>query len=138
MEFSKEEIKNIISMLLSEDKDNTIIAFGIMNNFNKKKHLGELLVIYQFGRTKLSDFKENCKKCFNILIKTLLKDEKNDNFDYRVPSSKVFNKLIENNCSQLSIELYLELLGVDLSDHLYAMGYATDKLNINIKLKDNE
>ena len=51
MNFSKTEIKNILNMLLSQDKENSIIAFSCINNFSTKKHLGELLVLYQFGRT---------------------------------------------------------------------------------------
>ena len=46
MNFNKEEVKNILNMLLSQDKENSIIAFSCLNNFSKKKHLGELLVLY--------------------------------------------------------------------------------------------
>ena len=64
MNFSKIEIKNILDMLLSQDKENSIIAFSCINNFSTKKHLGELLVLYQFGRTPGLIWEENCKKGF--------------------------------------------------------------------------
>jgi hypothetical protein len=131
MIFNKEEIKNILNMLLSDDKENSVIAFSCIDNYASKKHLGELLVLYQFGRTAAEEWEKECKKGFK-LIKNVLKL---DSTDYRLPSSTVFSALMDNKCSKESIELYLELLGVDLSNHLYAMGYATDKLNININIK---
>ena len=132
MNFSKTEIRNILDMLLSEDKENSIIAFSCINNFSTKKHLGELLVLYQFGRTPGLIWEENCKKSFKYIKKVLPFKSS----DYRLPSSKVFNELVNNNCSKDSIELYLELLTNDFSKHLYGMGYPTDKLDIQIKIKE--
>ena len=45
---------------------------------------------------------------------------------------------MDNKCSEESIELYLELFTNQLSNNLYNMGYPTDKLEINVKIKDNE
>ena len=90
-------------MLLSEDKENAIIAFSCLNNYANKKHLGELLVLYQFGRTSAEVWEKECKKVFK-LIKNVLKL---DSTDYRLPSSTVFSALINNKCSEQSIELYL-------------------------------
>lgn len=132
MKFSKIEIKNILDMLLSQDKENSIIAFSCINNFSTKKHLGELLVLYQFGRTPGLIWEENCKKGFKYIKKVLpFKCS-----DYRLPSSKVFNELVNNDCSKESVELYLELFTNDFSNHLYGMGYPTDKLDIQIKIKE--
>ena len=132
MNFSKIEIRNILDMLLSQDKENSIIAFSCINNFSTKKHLGELLVLYQFGRTPGLIWEENCKKGFKYIKKVLpFKCS-----DYRLPSSKVFNELVNNDCSKESVELYLELFTNDFSNHLYGMGYPTDKLDIQIKIKE--
>ena len=132
MYFSKIEIRNILDMLLSQDKENSIIAFSCINNFSTKKHLGELLVLYQFGRTPGLIWEENCKKGFKYIKKVLpFKCS-----DYRLPSSKVFNELVNNDCSKESVELYLELFTNDFSNHLYGMGYPTDKLDIQIKIKE--
>lgn len=132
MNFSKTEIRNILDMLLSQDKENSIIAFSCINNFSTKKHLGELLVLYQFGRTPGLIWEENCKKGFKH-IKRVLPFKSSD---YRLPSSKVFNELVNNDCSKESVELYLELFTNDFSNHLYGMGYPTDKLDIQIKIKE--
>lgn len=134
MILNKQEIKNILNMLLSEDKENAIIAFSCLNNYAHKKHLGDLLVLYQFGRTSAEEWEKECKKVFK-LIKNVLKL---DSTDYRLPSSTVFSALIDNKCSEESIELYLELFTNQLSNNLYNMGYPTDKLEINVKLKDND
>jgi len=134
MILNKQEIKNILNMLLSEDKENAIIAFSCLNNYAYKKHLGYLLVLYQFGRTSAEEWEKECKKVFK-LIKNVLKL---NNTDYRLPSSTVFSALIDNKCNEESIELYLELFTNQLSNNLYNMGYPTDKLEINVKIKDND
>ena len=134
MTFNKEEIKNILNMLLSEDTENAVIAFSCIDNYASKKHLGELLVLYKFGKTTAEEWEKECKKCFK-LIKNVLKL---DSTDYRLPSSTVFSALMDNKCSEESIELYLELFTNQLSNNLYNMGYPTDKLEINVKIKDNE
>ena len=134
MILNKQEIKNILNMLLSEDKENAVIAFSCLNNYAHKKHLGNLLVLYQFGRTSAEEWEKECKKVFK-LIKNVLKL---DSTDYRLPSSTVFSALMDNKCSKESIELYLELFTNQLSNNLYNMGYPTDKLEINVKIKDND
>jgi hypothetical protein len=134
MIFNKEEIKNILNMLLSEDKENAVIAFSCIDNYANKKHLGELLVLYQFGRTAAEEWEKECKKGFKIIKNAL----QLDSTDYRLPSSTVFSALTANKCSKESIELYLELFTNQLSNNLYNMGYPTDKLEINVKIKDNE
>ena len=134
MTFNKEEIKNILNMLLSDDKENAVIAFSCIDNYASKKHLGELLVLYQFGKTTAEEWEKECKNGFK-LIKNVLKL---DSTYYRVPSSTVFSALTDNKCSEESIELYLELFTNQLSNNLYNMGYPTDKLEINVKIKNNE
>jgi len=134
MILNKQEIKNILNMLLSEDKENAVIAFSCLNNYAHKKHLGDLLVLYQFGRTSAEEWEKECKKVFK-LIKNVLKL---NSTNYRFPSSTVFSALINNKCSEESIELYLELFTNQLSNNLYNMGYPTDKLEINVKIKDND
>ena len=134
MILNKQEIKNILNMLLSEDKENAVIAFSCLNNYAHKKHLGDLLVLYQFGRTSAEEWEKECKKVFKLIKNVLKLDSK----DYRLPSSTVFSALIDNKCSEESIELYLELFTNQLSNNLYNMGYPTDKLEINVKIKDND
>ena len=134
MILNKQEIKNILSMLLSEDKENAIIAFSCLNNYAHKKYLGELLVLYQFGKTTAEVWEKKCKKGFKIIKNVLKLDSK----DYRLPSSTVFSALIDNKCSKESIELYLEFFTNQFSNHLYNMGYPTDKFEITVKLKDND
>ena len=134
MTFNKEEIKNILNMLLSEDTENSVIAFSCIDNYASKKHLGELLVLYQFGKTAAEEWEKECKKGFKLIKNVLQIYSK----DYRVPSSKVFSVLTANKCSEESIELYLELFTNQLSNNLYNMGYPTDKLEINVKIKNNE
>jgi len=134
MILNKQEIKNILNMLLSEDKENAIIAFSCLNNYASKKYLGELLVLYQFGKTTAEVWEKECKKGFKIIKNALQLDSK----DYRLPSSTVFSALTANKCSEESRELYLEFFTNQFSNHLYNMGYPTDKFEITVKLKNND
>ena len=86
MILNKQEIKNILDMLLSEDKENAIIAFSCLNNYASKKHLGELLVLYQFGKTTAVEWEKECKKGFKIIKNALQLDSK----DYRLPLLQYF------------------------------------------------
>ena len=93
MNFSKTEIRNILDMLLSQDKENSIIAFSCINNFSTKKHLGELLVLYQFGRTPGLIWEENCKKGFKY-IKKVLPFKSSTSLILRLPICWIYQNLV--------------------------------------------
>ncbi len=61
MIFNKEETKNLITMLQSEDSENHIVAFEALKNVDFKKYTGEILVLYKFGCTDINKWIENCK-----------------------------------------------------------------------------
>ena len=129
MIFSKEETKNIMMMLQSEDADNHVIAFKTLENVDFKKYVGELLVLYKFGGHTMENWMINCKK-----IATKLLDIKPET---PLSSPKTLSLITQHKGSKASVELFMEFFIRDMSRMLESIGYPTDKFEINIKFKDD-
>jgi len=131
MIFNKEETKNLITMLQSEDSENHIVAFEALKNVDFKKYTGEILVLYKFGCTDINKWRENCKTISNKLLK-IVDDEK------ILTGPATLSKITSNNGSIASIELFMEYFVSNMTKMLDGIGYPTDKLEISVKLKDND
>jgi len=129
MIFDKEETRNLIMMLKSEDADNHIIAFETLKNVDFKKYVGELLVLYKFGGHTMENWMTNCKK-----IATKLLDIKPET---PLSSPKTLSLITKHKGSKASVELFMEFFIRDMSRMLESIGYPTDKFEINIKFKDD-
>jgi len=129
MIFSKEETKNIMMMLQSEDADNHVIAFKTLQNVDFNKYVGELLVLYKFGGHTMENWMINCKK-----IATKLLDIKPET---PLSSPKTLSLITQHKGSKASVELFMEFFIRDMSRMLESIGYPTDKFEIDIKFKDD-
>ena len=129
MIFSKEETKNIMMMLQSEDADNHVIAFKTLQNVDFNKYVGELLVLFKFGGHTMENWMINCKK-----IATKLLDIKPET---PLSSPKTLSLITKHKGSKASVELFMEFFIRDMSRMLESIGYPTDKFEINIKFKDD-
>ena len=129
MIFSKEETRNLLMMLQSEDADNHLIAFESLKNVDFKKYTGEILVLYKFGGHTLENWMINCKK-----IATKLLDIKPET---PLSSPKTLSLITKHKGSKASVELFMEFFIRDMSRMLESIGYPTDKFEINIKFKDD-
>ena len=129
MIFDKEETKNLIMMLQSQDADNHVIAFETLKNVDFKKYIGELLVIYKFGGHNMESWTTNCKK----LATKILDTTKCSHFT----SPKTLSLITAHKGSKASIELFMEFFIRDMTRMLEQIGYPTDSFEINIKLKDD-
>ena len=129
MIFDKEETKNLLMMLKSEDADNHLIAFESLKNVDFDKYIGELLVLYKFGGHTLENWMINCKK-----IATKLLDIKPET---PLSSPKTLSLITKHKGSKASVELFMEFFIRDMSRMLESIGYPTDKFEINIKFKDD-
>ena len=128
MIFDKEETKNLLNMLKSSDKENHIIAFEALKNVDFKEYFGELLVLYKFSKLSREDWKTNCPEAENILAEYL---------DHKPLSSpRLLGFLTEDKASKQSIELFMEAFVLDMTGFLQQIGYPTEKILIDIKLKD--
>jgi len=130
VKFDKEETKNLLSMLKSEDQDNHVIAFQALENTDHKKYVGELLVLYKFSKLPKDTWEKEAPKSYKML-------HKNSVFsDGGLTSGKCLSFMTSNGSSKDSIELFLENFVIDMVGFLGQLGYPTEKFEIDIKLKD--
>jgi hypothetical protein len=125
--FNKEETKNLIMMLQSEDVDNHTIAFEALKNAELNNYFGELIVLYKFSKLGLDVWNKNCNKVYKLLSIHIEKDN--------LTSAKCLGIMTNNNASKESIELFMEYFVRDMTGFLGQMGYPTEKFEIEIKLK---
>ena len=128
MIFDKEETRNLMSMLQSEDKENHVIAFKSLSNVDFNKYVGELLVLYKFAH-KDSKAWEVAGTVGKKLLKLV-------EIDKALTSPRTLSLITANKGSKASIELFMESFVRDMTRMLESIGYPTDKIEIDIKLKE--
>jgi len=136
MIFDKEETRNLMMMLKSQDKDNNIIAFESLKNVDFKKYIGELLVLFKFGGHSIDSWKQDCKKIGNKLEKLAFL-EKLILGQTPLSSPKTLSMITKYKGSKASVELFMEFFIRDMTRMLESIGYPTDKFEIDIKFKDD-
>lgn len=128
MIFDKEETRNLMSMLQSEDTENHVIAFKSLSNVDFNKYVGELLVLYKFAHKDAEAWKDA-----GTVGKKLLKLVDTDK---SLTSPRTLSLITANKGSKASIELFMESFIRDMTRMLESIGYPTDKIEIDIKLKE--
>jgi len=131
MIFNKEETKNLLNMLKSPDEENAIIAFESLNNVDIKTYIGELIVLYKFGKQTNAVWEANCPKCFTAISKAI-------DINRTLSSGQCLSAMTFNKVSMYSIELFMELFTENMVGFLGQMGYPVDKFDIILKLKDGQ
>ena len=127
--FDKEETKNLLNMLQSSDEENHIVAFQALKNVDVDKYIGELLVMYKFSGVPKSNWSEAGKKIHSKMVKIA--------GDGNLTSPRTLSLITGHKGSKNSVELFMEYFVKDMTKMLEQIGYPTDSLEINIKLKDN-
>lgn len=130
MIFSKEETRNLLMMLQSEDADNHLIAFESLKNVDFEKYIGELLVLYKFSGHSMSNWLANCNKIAMRFQNTFASE-------VLLTSPKTLSLITKHKGSKASVELFMEFFIRDMSRMLESIGYPTDKFEIDIKFKDD-
>ncbi len=130
MIFDKEETRNLMMMLQSEDTDNHLIAFESLKNVDFNKYIGELLVLYKYGGHTLDNWRVNCNKIAMRLQNTFVSE-------VPLSSPKTLSLITKHKGSKASVELFMEFFIRDMSRMLESIGYPTDKFEIDIKFKDD-
>ena len=136
MIFDKEETKNLLGMLRSTDLENATVAFQALEGVDLKKYLGELIVLYKFGKSDIMMWGKEAPKCHKHLIKLLDPFAKDNGSN--LSTGVCLSAMTANNASNQSIELFMELFTDSMIGFLGQMGYPADKFEINIKLKDGQ
>ena len=135
MILKKDEVKNLIGMLKSPDKDNRLVAFKIIEDLDLKKHVGEIMVMYKFGEYNLESWEADCKPVHEFIVKRI--EKFNGDWEHKLSSGEILSLMTANKSSKQSIELFLEYFIRTMTKMLDAMGYPTDKFELNIKLKED-
>ena len=128
MIFDKEETRNLIMMLQSQDADNHTIAFESLKNVDFNEYIGELLVLYKFSGHTIETWKKHCKSIADKLASKM--DQTT------LSSPKTLSLITQHKGSKASVELFMEFFIRDMTKMLESIGYPTDKFEIDIKLKD--
>ena len=131
MIFDKEETKNLLNMLRSPDKENAVIAFESLKNVDIKAYIGELILLYKFGKQTNAVWEANCPKCFTAVSKEI-------DIDKTLSSGACISYMTNSNASIQSLELFIELFTENMVGFLGQMGYPVDKFDIILKLKDGQ
>lgn len=130
MEINKQEAENILNMLNSEDKDNGFVAFKAIDahDFEGTK-IGYLIYLYKFSKWTIDEWVTNAPKSAKIL---------QDSFDLTkvLTYAEGLSFIIQHNCDKEVITMFLDRHVKELTTMLGAMGYPTDKIALNISLKE--
>ena len=136
MIFDKEETRNLLNMLRSDDKENATVAFEALKGVDTTKYFGELIALYKFGKHSLDDWMTNCPTA-GLIIKDKLDYFINTKGASALSTGACLSTMTTNNASNQSIELFMELFTDSMIGFLNQMGYPADKFEINVKLKDD-
>jgi len=131
MIFNKEETRNLLNMLRSPDDENAVIAFESLKNVDIKAYIGELILLYKFGKQTNAVWEANCPKCFTAINKEI-------DIDKTLSTGECLSAMTFNKVSMYSIELFMELFTENMVGFLGQMGYPVDKFDIILKLKDGQ
>jgi hypothetical protein len=135
MILSKKEVKNLVSMMKSSDKENHYLVYKVLEDLDLEANLGEVLVIFRYGSFRLDEWEDDCPKVYDFIINKL--HDYNGGWDSKPTTSDILSLLTKNDASKDSIELFLEYFMMNLGRMLDNMGYPTDKFELTVKLKDN-
>ena len=135
MILSKKEVKNLVSMMKSSDKENHYLVYKVLEDLDLETNLGEVLVIFRYGNYRLEEWEQHCKKVYDLIVNKL--HDYNGEWDSKPTTSDILSLLTKNDASKDSIELFLEYFMMNLGRMLDNMGYPTDQFELTIKLKDN-
>jgi hypothetical protein len=129
MELTKENLKNLVNMLRSPDKDNAVVAVEAFKQLDLYKHRAELILLYKFGEPNFDFWKEYYAEAWELLIELF------NNLPIAT-HSYCLNKMYKCNASNKSIEIFVEFLAEVWLGYLDDMDFPTNKLEVSIKLRE--
>jgi TusA-related sulfurtransferase len=136
MIFSKEETKNLLGMLRSSDNENAVVAFEALKGVDTEKYLGELIVLYKYGKRSIKEWEVACPGCEIAIRNAVTKFTKEEGAE--LSTGSCLSAMTEGKASNESIELFMELFTENMISFLGQLGYPAEKFEISIKLKEND
>lgn len=132
MKISKEEAESVMNMFDSADEDNGFLAFKAIEAFDfSGENLGYLIYFFKYSKYKLADWKEKSPLSYKLLEKIVDPDKP---LTYANALSIMISSKVSKNALELFIDRHVKEITVMLSN----MGYPTESLTIDLKLKEYE
>ena len=126
---TRDELKNLINMFQSSDAENHVVAFHAIEN--SKLDNNELVLLYKFSGQPFAKWKHEIPKTAQR-IADVIGDEA-----IALSSARVLGIITNNKAAKHVIETFLEFFIRDLTSMLGSIGYPMDKVDINVKIRDD-
>ena len=126
---TRDELKNLINMFQSSDSENHIIALHAIDN--SKLDDNELVLLYKFSGLPFAQWKKDIPTTAQR-IADVIGDEA-----ISLSSARVLGIITKNKAEKHVIETFLEFFIRDLTSMLGSIGYPMDKVDINVKIRDD-
>jgi hypothetical protein len=126
---TRDELKNLINMFQSSDSENHVVAFHAIDNSILDDN--ELVLLYKFSGQSFPIWKKEvpntAERISNVIGDELIS----------LSSARVLGIITKNKADKHVIETFLEFFIRDLTSMLGSLGYPMDKVDINVKIKDD-
>jgi len=126
---TRDELKNLINMFQSSDSENHVVAFHAIDNSTLDDN--ELVLLYKFSGQSFPTWKKEvpntAERISNVIGDELIS----------LSSARVLGIITKNKADKHVIETFLEFFIRDLTSMLGSLGYPMDKVDINVKIKDD-
>jgi hypothetical protein len=126
---TRDELKNLINMFQSSDAENHVVAFHAIENSPLDNN--ELVLLYKFSGQAFTQWKKEVPKTAQR-IADVIGDEA-----IALSSARVLGIITNNKADKHVIETFLEFFIRDLTSMLGSIGYPMDKVDINVKIRDD-
>lgn len=126
---TKDELKNLINMFQSGDSENHVIALHAIANSELDDN--ELILLYKFSGQPLSTWKREIPNTAER-ITGVIGDEV-----IALSSARVLGIITKNRAANNVVETFLEYFIRDLTSMLGSIGYPMDKVDIQVKIRDD-
>ena len=126
---TRDELKNLINMFQSSDAENHIVAFHAIENSTLDNN--ELVLLYKFSGQPFIKWKKEIPMTAER-ITNVIGDEA-----IALSSARVLGIITNNKADKHVIETFLEFFIRDLTSMLGSIGYPMDKVDINVKIRDD-
>lgn len=126
---TRDELKNLINMFQSSDSENHVVAFHAIDNSTLDDN--ELVLLYKFSGQSFPTWKKEvpntAERISNVIGDELIS----------LSSARVLGIITKNKADKHVIETFLEFFIRDLTSMLGSIGYPMDKVDINVKIRDD-
>ena len=126
---TRDELKNLINMFQSSDTDNHIVALHAIENSTLDNN--ELVLLYKFSGQQFAKWKQEIPMSAQR-VADVIGDEA-----IALSSARVLGIITNNKAAKHVIETFLEFFIRDLTSMLGSIGYPMDKVDINVKIRDD-